>query len=176
MAIVAYRELRFYSPTSGITGDYGAYDDAAAIPPVIGTRAIGDLAATMRRGRGFLTVGELLEIRHPDPVLVGPLIPIYPGTSGLPGDQITLWRMDSGVVGRNAGGIPANEDYVSAIALMVSLGDWVTTRSHVFTVYGTVAGDAATNNKIRFQETVDRLPGLLDGTGPERIGERIIEE
>lgn len=173
MAIVAYRELRFYSPTSGITGDYGAYDDAAAIPPVIGTRAIGDLAATMRRGRGFLTVGELLEIRH---TTVPNDTAIYPGTSGLAGDQITLWRMDSGVLNRlDDAGDPA-EDFVSAIALMVSLGDWVTTRSHVFTVYGTVAGDAATNNKIRFQETVDRLPGLLDGTGPERIGERIIEE
>ena len=59
---------------------------------------------------------------------------------------------------------------------MVSLGDWVTTRSHVFTVYGTVSGDAVSDNKIRFQETIDRLPSLLDGNGPERIGDRIIED
>lgn len=168
MAIVAYRELRFYSPTNGTTGDYGSIG-------TLDSRAIGDTGAMLRRGRGFLTVGELLEIRHS---LVVNDTTIFGGGSALAGDQITLWRMDSGVVGRleNDGLTPANQDFVSAIALMVSLGDWVTTRSHVFTVYGTVAGDAATNNEIRFQETVDRLPGLLDGTGPERIGERIVEE
>ncbi|MCH7721637.1 MAG: hypothetical protein IH988_11735 [Planctomycetes bacterium] len=168
MAIVAYRELRFYSPTNGTTGDYGSIG-------TLDSRAIGDTGAMLRRGRGFLTVGELLEIRHS---LVVNDTTIFGGGSALAGDQITLWRMDSGVVGRleNDGLTPANQDFVSAIALMVSLGDWVTTRSHVFTVYGTVAGSAATNNEIRFQETVDRLPGLLDGTGPERIGERIIQE
>lgn len=170
-AIVAYRELRNMpaAPASGAaqSGDYGAAT----------FRGVGDNLATMRRGRGFLTVGELLEVRHTywDGDYVNRIPRVGANDPGN-GDLVTLWRMDSGVVGRSTGGVPANQDYVSAIALMVSLGDWVTTRSHVFTVYGTVSGNAPTNNEIRFQETVDRLPALLDGTGPERIGERIVEE
>lgn len=192
-SIVAYRELRSMPANPGglhvpQSGDYGAAS----------FRGVNDPAATMRRGRGFMSVGELLEVNHADLDLDG----FDPGGTGGPGndllrsvdrwggipgemgDRVSLWRMDSGVVGRTwsfdstpmTPGNDPSEDFVSAVALMVSLGDWVTTRSHVFTVYGTVSGNAATNNEIRFQETVDRLPGLLDGTGPERIGERIVEE
>ena len=71
-----------------------------------------------------------------------------------------------------------NEDYVEAVAVLVALGDWMSTRSHVFTIYGTLRGSgpksAADQTAIRFQETVDRMPCMFNGKLPQRIGQRIV--
>ncbi|MCH7591464.1 MAG: hypothetical protein IH989_01615, partial [Planctomycetes bacterium] len=123
-----------------------------------------------RRGTGLLTIGELANIRHT-------------GASDM------LFRVDSGE-------LDADEpDYVKAVALLVSLGDWVTVRSHVFTTYGTLRGepdfdrfpddtttdedevdraDDVDKRAVRFQETVDRLPTLLGASKPARIGQRYV--
>jgi hypothetical protein len=54
----------------------------------------------------------------------------------------------------------------------------VTTRGHVFTIYGTVHGVGTLQDTdrraLRFQETVDRLPSMFDGESPRRIGQRFI--
>ena len=66
----------------------------------------------------------------------------------------------------------------------------MTTKSHVFTIYGTIRGqynedfsDAAATaasrrevdqRAIRFQTTVDRLPMLFGAGRPERIGSQVI--
>ena len=77
-----------------------------------------------------------------------------------------------------------------AIAVLASLSDWVTVRSHVFTIYGTLRGDMdemlretmtdaelakdVDSRALRFQETVDRLPMLLGADSPARIGDRVL--
>jgi hypothetical protein len=190
-AIVAYRDARRIpgnpnAPNLSETGDYAKRD------PVTGgvftaegsqdPRRHGEL----RKGSGFLTVGELANVRNwsvaPDPA------------TGL-----SLWRTDGCGVGRlGSDGYPA-EDFVQAAGLLVALGDWVTTRSNVWTIYGTLRGDAGAlaqqlqtetpslseaaaaaiaaervdKRAIRFEETVDRLPSFLKpGSAPQRIGER----
>ncbi|MCP4249630.1 MAG: lamin tail domain-containing protein [bacterium] len=69
-------------------------------------------------------------------------------------------------------------DYLQAAAQLVALSDWVTTRGHVFTVYGHIRGvgerETVDRRSIRFQETVDRLPSMFDGQPPQRIGRRIV--
>ncbi len=115
---------------------------------------------------GFLTVGELANVR-PDPVGSG-----NAGTGG-------IWDIDSGVI-NNTANIPPypNPDYVNAVAVLVALGDWVTTRSQVFTIYGTLRGggekSAVDQKAIRFQETVDRLPCAFSDRLPRRIGPRVV--
>ncbi|UCF34721.1 MAG: hypothetical protein JSV78_05330, partial [Phycisphaerales bacterium] len=88
----------------------------------------------------------------------------------------------------------AQQYYVAAVSKLVALGDWVTVRSHVFTVYGVLRGEEDTNievpgdwqlqerlqvddvnsRAVRFQETVDRLPMFMGERVPSRIGERVI--
>jgi hypothetical protein len=71
--------------------------------------------------------------------------------------------------------------------------NWVTTRSHVFTIYGVIRGahaplpdltdpdydaklrsfNEANQKAIRFQSTVDRLPMIFGSRQPVRIGSRI---
>ncbi len=181
-AIVAYRDGREI-PTGGggpggaSTGDYGDrvrhYDEGDPETNFI---------AGMRQGRGFLSVGELANVRYPLNT----------------GDPFTdrLYRIDYGLVGRE-GSEPGStqtwldEDYFKAIGLLVGLEDWITTRSHVYTVYGVIQGatadpvastepgyaafqaslDEAESKAIRFQETVNRLPCFFDPNAlPERIG------
>jgi len=167
-AIVAYREGRRLNWSVGLgqvdtTGYYGA------------DRNLDVAEALSRRpGTGFLTVGELLNVRHAD------------ATSG-------LYRFDSGVVGRRMGSEP-DEDYIEAISLIVALGDWVTTRSHVFTTFGTLRGEAFDSDgngefskdekarvnelAIRYQETLDRLLTVAghNEEKPVRIGERTVSQ
>ncbi len=119
-----------------------------------------------RRGTGFATIGELANIRHPDA-------------------SADLFRFDLGELRQ------PEPDYVKAVAQLVALGDWVTVRSHVFTVYGTLRGEldpdlfaanplqAAADvdtRALRFQETVDRLPTFLGEPSPVRIGERVLRK
>ena len=69
-------------------------------------------------------------------------------------------------------------DYLQAAARLVALSDWVTTRGHVFTIYGQIRGvgerSAVDARAMRFQETVDRLPSMFDDSLPQRIGQRTV--
>ncbi|MCK4660250.1 MAG: hypothetical protein KAV82_12075, partial [Phycisphaerae bacterium] len=203
-AIVAYRDARRIpgSPAGGEgeTGSFQARDPHySAISPSYDLCPPGGSAiefGELRKGSGFLTVGELANVRHWEVELDD----VQDGTEG------TLWRIDGGVVGRRySAGVFTNypaEDYVQAVGLLVALGDWVTTRSNVWTIYGTLRGDRSAvrariisdgglsspgelaaagrvaderinKRAIRFQETVDRLPSFLKpGSPPRRIGER----
>ena len=167
-AIVAYREMRQITWKNGDTGDYGATENAAGkwIPST--SRHWKTDVPDFRRGMGFLTVGELANVRHPD------------ATGG-------YVRFDDGVVGA------ANPTYLDAVAKLVCLSDWVTVRSQVFTIYGTLRGEIddtiidknageqqlmrlrdVDSRAIRFQETVDRLPTFLGEDAPTRIGNRVL--
>lgn len=105
---------------------------------------------------GFLTVGELANVRRPG------------GTTTGGAYDIDLGLIDGTI----------NEDYVDAVARLVALGDWVTTRSHVFTVYGTLRGSGSKSlvdqKALRFQETVDRMPSMFSRSLPQRIGQRTV--
>lgn len=147
-------------------------------------------SALFRCGTGIMSVGELLNVRSPGAVRMP--------NGALPDTGYSSYRFDLGVNGRrgdvNGDGEPdvVLEDYAQAVALMASLGDWMTTRSHVFTVYGTVRGsldfngdgridnsegprmDELDRRAIRFQETMDRFPVLMGRSRPGRIGNRVV--
>ena len=112
---------------------------------------------------GFLTVGELANVRSPDD-----------GVTNQSGDTV-LFDIDAGVI--DATNVVA-EDFIEAAAVLIALGDWVTTRSHVFTVYGTLRGSGSKSlvdrKALRFQETVDRMPSMFSGALPQRIGQRTV--
>ena len=169
IAAVAYRDAREVTLPGGTetTGDFG--DDDFGVG---GWRGWQHGAPMARRGTGFLTVGELANVRHTDA-------------------SDSQFRIDSGELqapdppNPNAPG----PDYVKAVALLVALGDWVTVRSHVFTTYGTLRGegdfeafpddpieraDDVDKRAVRFQETVDRLPTLVGASKPVRIGQRYV--
>jgi hypothetical protein len=166
-AIVAYREQR----ELGGTGNYG--DFVNSVGEHYG-RSWTLENPTMRRGMGFLTVGELANVRHPDP------------------EVAFSARFDVGETDFEDG------DYLKAVAVPASLGDWVTVRSHVFTIYGTLRGDFdpqkvedlgvgglteeeqarlaedVDSRALRFQETMDRLPTFVGARTPVRIGKRVL--
>jgi hypothetical protein len=103
-----------------------------------------------------------------------------------------MYRFDAGVIDSKT--YKNEENYVDAVATLVALGDWVTVRSQVFTVYGVLRGeedptitdpDPSTpptqaelrardvdSRALRFQETIDRLPTFLGEPVPSRIGDR----
>ncbi|MFQ5490220.1 MAG: hypothetical protein ACE5GE_05815, partial [Phycisphaerae bacterium] len=107
-----------------------------------------------RNGTGFLTVGELAHVWNI-------------------GASTAAYRIDTGKIAGNP-----NDDFIEAAALLIALGDWVTTRSHVFTVYGTLRGagtkSAVDKRAVRFQETVDRMPCFFDNKLPQRIGRLVV--
>jgi hypothetical protein len=109
---------------------------------------------------GFLTVGELILASYPD----DPSTAEYDGAPA-------RFRFDSYPP------VPPY-DYLHAAARLVALSDWVTTRGHVFTIYGTVRGVGTLQDTdrraLRIQETVDRLPSMFPGEDPRRIGQRFI--
>jgi hypothetical protein len=165
-AIVAYREARKVSGLDAggnlfTTGDYG--DD----PTAQGRGWTRDIPMA-RRGTGFMTVGELANVRN----------------AGATSD---LYKLDSGKLD------DTSATYLEAIAVLASLGDWVTARSHVFTIYGTLRGqedqtivdpnlevqtrlraEDVDSRAIRFQETVDRLPTFMGEHQPVRVGDRVV--
>jgi hypothetical protein len=171
-AIVAYREARSaWTPTF----DPGAYgQDRDPFSSAASTDA--DFYRP-RRGFGFLTVGELLNVRHPS----------------VNGASV---RMDAGAIDQPSD-VPITDNkarFEHAIANIVAMDDnWVTTRSHVFTIYGVIRGahaplpdladpdydaklrsfNEANQKAIRFQSTVDRLPMIFGSRQPVRIGSRI---
>jgi len=179
-AIVGYRELREVVPppigsplgTLGKAGDYsnqrGWRLTGTSLPP----------GPTVRRGAGFVTLGELANVRHSSAFVEPTTDQPVAGFS-----SYSRYRMDGGMVGNAT----EPEDYLTAVAVLVALNDWVTVRSDVFTVYGLLRGrpldptivdsvrDAELDNRaIRFQETIDRLPTLLGQPEPVRIGERVM--
>jgi hypothetical protein len=127
-----------------------------------------------------MSVGELANVRHP-----------Y--ASRRAGDpNYSDFRVDSGVIDE-AAMIKNSQNFIAAVAPLVAMGDWVTVRSHVFTVYGVFRGEedpSITDNSalarsqkrsvdvnsraIRFQETIDRLPTFLGEPLPARIGGRTV--
>ncbi len=162
-AIVAYRELRVLGTTApDITGDYST-------PGISVSRGWSDMAPAMRRGTGFMSIGELANVRH-----LGATVE---------------YRTDSGVFDKDID----IRSYVDSIAVLASLGDWLTLRPHVFTVYGTLRGETdqtindpskpgatidmqvrdVDSRALRFQETVDRLPTIL-GEPVRTIGQPVI--
>ncbi|MGB2987972.1 MAG: hypothetical protein WBE26_19055, partial [Phycisphaerae bacterium] len=187
-AIVAYRELR---PIKG-SGDYGTGAPAQGMAGYY-PRGWDVWAPIARRGSGFMSVGELVNVRHggafTDTCENHGLLPpcVYQPVAGY--DRYSYYRTDAGMIDDTA----TDEDYVSAVALLVALGDWVTVRSQVFTVYGTLRGEIdqsivganqtvqnalravdVDSRALRFQETVDRLPTFLGEPLPVRIGERAV--
>jgi len=182
-AIVAYREAREVVPPAmqgppvnyGRTGDYRFEEYDALGSPIGGGRGWNSPTPSYRRGTGFLTVGELANVRYqyegPNPPG-----PVFPG-----------FRIDGSELDA------ASPDFVKATAKLVALADWETVRSHVFTVYGTLRGDvdltiAGTNanetarlqaddvdrRAIRFQETLDRLPTFLGSQSPQSVGRPVV--
>ncbi len=141
-----------------------AYREARAIgasgnfqtPTVLGGDRYRGNATTSYTG--FLTVGELANVRTAT-------IGAFPKPADIDGGMLS-------------DGSLANDDFIEAAALLIALGDWVTTRSHVFTVYGTLRGagtkSAVDTRAVRFQETVDRMPCFFDNKLPQRIGQLIV--
>ena len=185
-AMVAYREIGAIGDTGNDTGDYNDGTPFGGPPsPPDPTKWYGrgwnleaDPKATppksspaARRGTGFMSIGELANVRHL-------------------GAKDNSYRIDGGLV--NAQTDTNNfENFVAAAAKLIALGDWVSVRSHVFTVYGLLQGERdetivnsnpsvqehqriadVHSRAIRFQETIDRLPTLTGKALPTRIGER----
>jgi hypothetical protein len=172
-AIAAYRDGRLV-PAGGYSGDY--YDRVRT-----DQQPEADFIAGMRQGRGFLSVGELANVRYTGPV-----------SGGADPSVADVYRMDYGNVYSEDSTGNNTEDYFKAIGLLVGLEDWVTVRSHVYTIYGVIQGATmdpvpagsgqayedyknsvleAESKAIRFQETVNRLPCFFDRhAAPERIG------
>lgn len=151
-AIVAYREAR-----DSNVGYFEAARDPFGNP---------SSAFAPRRGRGFLTIGELANVSD---------------VSLMDGRR---YCMDSGAnsaVANQPGSRLAS--YVPAVTRLVTLSEWLTTKSHVFTVYGVIRGQhergnlnslrQADSKALRFQTTVNRLPMFFGRSRPERIGTRI---
>ena len=170
-AIVAYRDGReIVDPVdSYTTGNFYAL------------RGWGAPTVSMRRGTGLLTVGELANVRS-DNATAALAMGLSSPVTAIPDNVYSFYRMDAGVLEASAG----LQDFVGAVAPLVLLGDWVTVRSDVYTVYGTFRGDPAGGDQptpmdvtemegraIRFQETLDRLPTFLGEPAPARIGQRI---
>ncbi len=178
-AIVAYREVRAIAVQPPVdfegTGDYG--------DPTKGRAWDSTGAIKWRRGSGFMSVGELANVCHPD-AIVETANPPFPGAQ-----DYSYYRTDSGMLDV----VSDQQDYVAAIAKLVALGDWVAVRSHVYTVYGVLRGERddsiegddpdeterlqvedVDSRAVRFQETLDRLPTLLGERLPVRIGERTV--
>jgi hypothetical protein len=166
----AYRDGVQYLPDTGAVADYGVYADSQARgggkyldaggavsdvtayrPTFYGTTggvrgAPASSAATAQPTEfGFVTVGELLNVKGFDSTLPGNL----PG--GLAASTATTTTLGQG-------------DFVKAVSLVALLDtQWLTTRSNTFTVYTSVIDRQAPQKSVRAQVTVDRssiLPRL----------------
>ncbi len=172
-AIVAYREARALSGAdpANWTGSYGDGLPATGISPTannIYPRGWTSVDPAARRGTGFMGIGELANVRHPGAFVANP-----PTTFPY---RVDYQVIDPGASDKNA------QNFIDAAAVLIALGDWVTVRSQVFTVYGQIRGEPAAGSTnpvqdadsraIRFQETIDRLPTLFGEPVPRRIGER----
>ena len=186
-AIAAYRDARSITDATGANAT-GNYDDGSPTFGPVGNvenygRGWTNPAPIVRRGTGFMSLGELANVRHGGAAVVGGPPPGSPYR--VDSDQIDLDNANNNT-----------QDFISAAAVLIALGDWVSVRSHVFTVYGQIRGaddpDVAAAypagspqqiqaliqdtdaRAIRFQETIDRLPVLQGRAKPQRIGERTV--
>ena len=145
--IVAYREARDVTTNGG--ADYTSDFD------------FSDGGARFRQGTGFLTVGELANVRA--------------SATSPAASRPIMYDIDAGALSTLD---PADDDFVKVAAKLITLGDWVTTRSHVFTIYGTIRGSgtksAVDRKALRFQETLDRMPSMFGGPLPQRIGQPVV--
>ncbi len=184
-AIVAYRDAREIRTNAYRTGDYGqntdpnGTDPSSGGAPSFGWRGWTDTRPSARRGTGFMTVGELANVRHE----------VTPGNVTI---ASTETRLDNQAVNFDPTD-NSTQNFIAAAATLIALNDWATVRSHVFTVYGHIRGaenknitDPKTNvqadlrrqdldlRAIRFQETIDRLPTFLGKSLPVKIGNRTV--
>ena len=174
MGIVAYRELREIKVDSDgdtiidyNTGNYNVLIDrsiieAATADPFLRrlrSDGSGNLAnTTQRHTSGFLTVGELANVRNP-----GSFAGTYQYDIG------GAYQMDNGAIFNST---PVN-NYLFAIAPMVALNDsWLTVKGHTFTMYGVLRGngdkDSVDEKAIRFQLGIDRSNMLYSKDPNER--------
>lgn len=213
-AIVAYRDLRTIPTSAGPgTGNYADGTPTVEAPspaaPIAYARGWNNTAPMARRGTGFMSVGELANVRHLGAELLPP-----PHPTGYPK---SYYRIDAGVIGISSltpctdptpctplgevcdasiSKCIRRQNYVEAVAALAALGDWITVRSQVFTVYGILRGEEdqtiidpdpsapptlaelqardADSRALRFQETFDRLPTFLGEPVPPRIGDRTL--
>lgn len=187
-AIVAYREGRNPWNMSANPGNFEFDRNPYGAPSANVSDPSLPYPYRPRRGFGFLSVGELVDVRHPN-------AGIYDATRP---ELANRFDADATMAPRDMllASLPyPAASFEHAIANIVALDDnWVTTKSHVFTVYGVIRGshhplpdssDAqyaaklrsfrdADQNAIRFQSTLDRLPMLFGARQPERIGSRIM--
>jgi hypothetical protein len=156
--IVAYRELRDFTNASvpWTTGNYNTLNGGARLRSE--GPASGNFLAltTQRHTAGFLTVGELANVRSPGGVM-------SPFTD-------TLSQMDNGqtVMFGGAGA----QNYLFAVAPLVALGDWVTVKGHTFTAYGVLTGqgdvEEVNRRAERFEMVFDRSNLLISDDPAER--------
>ncbi|MCH8913745.1 MAG: hypothetical protein IIA33_09285 [Planctomycetes bacterium] len=156
--IVAYRELRAIPNPAGTwtTGNYNTLSGGSRRRSD-GSGAVNFLAnTTQRHTAGFLTVGELANVR----LLRTTVVPVTDGFS----------QMDNGQTHVFIG--PGAQNYLFAVAPLVALGDWVTVKGHTFTAYGVLTGqgDVAEVNRLaeRFEMVFDRSNLLISDDPAER--------
>ncbi|MCH8241597.1 MAG: hypothetical protein IH897_03175, partial [Planctomycetes bacterium] len=176
-AIAAYRDQRLIRSSdfnSGYTPLSGNYDPD---PAANFGRGWNEPTPKIRRGMGFLSIGELANVRHP-------------AAASVVAGELRM-RLDDSVVGANDASHQGT--YLDAVAALACLSDWVSVRSQVFTAYGTLRGEMdptiededpevqtelqrkdVDTRAIRFQETIDRLPTFLGAEEPARIGSRVL--
>ncbi len=108
-------------------------------------------SVTQRHSAGFLTVGELANVRNVR--ALG-----------------SFSQMDNGQAHIFNG--PGAQNYLFAVAPLVALGDWVTVKGHTFTAYGVLTGqgEVAEVNRLaeRFEMVFDRSNLLLSDDPAER--------
>lgn len=190
-AITGYREATAATDWTDVDGD--GVDDSLETSGNYGAAGSNNGGRTWtgqgpnegpqhRRGTGLMTTGELANVRNA-------------GASPRLNSAYTGFRLDLGVNGRQFemnGYTFIQENYGEAVALLAAMSDWSTTRSHVFTVYGTIRGNAdfdgggyidpteaarlgeLDKRAIRFEETLDRFPTLLGKSKPASVGQRVI--
>ena len=173
MGIVAYRELREIDTTgfdllrapNTTTGNYSVLPYAGALPDAALRRSRSDMGAftggpvntladtTQRHTAGFLTVGELANVRNPGTYAGSFAYDVDPG-----------YQMDNGYImefyDTNTIG-----NYLAAVAPLVAISDWVTVKNNAFTMYGTLrgAGDKTIvdDKAFRFEHAYDRTNVLV---------------
>jgi hypothetical protein len=187
-SIVAYREMRpvVQVDAAGVatipsTGNYN-------VLTLSGKRVRSNTTGTpweladQRQTAGFLTVGELANVRLSNPAHQGPF------TS--PSDGLMAYHMDNG---QHLGSFYPSQtttqaNYLVAVAPLVALNDsWLTVKGHSYTLYGTLRGagrqvhlandpDTPENdyglpgdiqkNAVRFEVGIDRSNLLTSPANP----------
>jgi len=117
---------------------------------------LGGEMVELRKGAGFVTVGEL---------------------ANLVGNTTQDRRIDAGVANYRLDQSPASHrpDYLRAVAMLVSLPEWLTVRGHTYTIYATLIDTQAQPPVVmRMQQTVDRTRCLYTDDLPAPIGSRVL--